>query len=297
MKKGLTGWVELFRVGSHIDHKGRRVDVDHSFLDNMVSKYDPGNHEAPAVIGHPKADAPAYAWVEAIKRSGDVLLGKFKQVAAEFNEMVKEGRYKKRSISVYPDGGLKHVGFLGAMPPAVKGLKDVAFTEDDDIAIYEFSTQEDDSMQKTLEQLQEDLRLEKEARKKAEKNALKFKEQADEATSNFNQAQADRLKTEIRSFVEQGIKDGKILPAWKDQGLAEFMEHLSGSDDATLEFAEGDKKKPLDWFKGFISNFSEHPLFKDMVKPADETGGKDSEFAEDMKTAKEMAASVNQAEK
>ncbi len=51
--------------------------------------------------------------------------------------MVKAGRFKSRSASFYhPDNPnnpkpgvyyLRHVGFLGAQPPAVKGLKAVEF--------------------------------------------------------------------------------------------------------------------------------------------------------------------------
>jgi hypothetical protein len=43
--------------------------------------------------------------------------------------MVKRGLFKKRSISLYPDLTLRHIGFLGAMPPAIKGLADIKFRE------------------------------------------------------------------------------------------------------------------------------------------------------------------------
>ena len=53
----------------------------------------------------------------------------FKQVAPEFESLVKSGRFKKRSAAFYQDGSLRHVGWLGAVPPAVKGLADVAFQD------------------------------------------------------------------------------------------------------------------------------------------------------------------------
>jgi hypothetical protein len=82
------------------------------------------------VVGHPKDNAPAYGWVESLKRDGEVLWAKLKDIVPEFREWLDKKLYKKRSISLYPDGSLRHVGFLGAVPPAVKGLPDPAFRND-----------------------------------------------------------------------------------------------------------------------------------------------------------------------
>lgn len=122
-------WLELFRSGDYGD-KGNFGDSD---LDEMVRNFDPSFHEPPAVIGHPANDAPAYGWIAGLKRSGNKLMGKFRQVDPTFEEMVKSGRFKKRSISLYKTGKgwmLRHVGFLGAQPPEVKGLKNATFRED-----------------------------------------------------------------------------------------------------------------------------------------------------------------------
>lgn len=127
--KGLEGWFEIFRTGTHIDSAGNERTFDRAFLDNMVAGYNPSKHEAPMVIGHPKTDDPAWGWIAEIKRVGDKLMARGGQVIAEFQEMVKKGMFKKRSIALYPDGTLRHVGFLGALPPAVKGMPDIAFGE------------------------------------------------------------------------------------------------------------------------------------------------------------------------
>lgn len=122
-------WLELFRSGDYGD-KGNFSDSD---LDEIVKNFDPSFHEPPAVIGHPEHDAPAYAWVAGLKRVGNKLLGRFKQVEPAFEEMVKSGRFKKRSIALYSTGKgwmLRHVGFLGAQPPEVKGLANATFRED-----------------------------------------------------------------------------------------------------------------------------------------------------------------------
>ena len=52
--------------------------------------------------------------------------------------LVKSGAFKKRSISISPDFKLNHVGFLGAAAPAVKGLKDVEFSEEQEFSNFEF---------------------------------------------------------------------------------------------------------------------------------------------------------------
>ena len=294
MKKRLDGWIEVFRAGKHTDSSGRTKEFSRADLDKTVAQYKPDEHEAPVVIGHPQDNGPAYGWVEGVKRDGGMLLAKFKQVEPAFEEMLAAGRFKKRSISLYPDGSLRHVGFLGAQPPAIKGLKDFAFGQDDECRNYEF---EEVDMNE-LEKLKADLAAANTRADKAEKEASDFKEKADKAISDFADASAAAAESEaewkhkaIEGFVEQGIKDGKMLPSWKEDGLVGFMSALDESEQ-TYEFSEGKKEAPAAWFKRFISSFSEHPLFKEMVKPGKENDGDGSEFAEDEATAKAIAAST-----
>lgn len=115
-------WIEVFRTGTWTDSSGNTRTWTEEDLDRIVETYNPREHEAPVVIGHPKDNAPAYGWVEALKRSGDRLLAKIKPTVKEFVDWIRQGLYKKVSISLYPDLSLRHVGFLGANPPAVKGL-------------------------------------------------------------------------------------------------------------------------------------------------------------------------------
>ena len=123
-------WIPIFKTGTWTDSSGQTRKWTEEDLDRIVEKYNSQKeHEAPVVIGHPKDNAPAWGWVERLKREGNILYAKLKDVADEFKEWVKKGLYKKRSISLYPDLTLRHVGFLGAMPPAVKGLPDVSFKE------------------------------------------------------------------------------------------------------------------------------------------------------------------------
>ncbi|MEI9885919.1 MAG: hypothetical protein WDN08_05345 [Rhizomicrobium sp.] len=82
------------------------------------------------MVGHPSSDAPAYGWAAGLKMDGDRLVADVDQLDPGFAEIVKAGRFKKISPSFYePDGKgnpkpgayyLRHIGFLGAQPPAVK---------------------------------------------------------------------------------------------------------------------------------------------------------------------------------
>lgn len=135
--KGFDDWVPIFQGGPQTDSTGRVHDGD-ALIDKAVASFDAARHEPPVVIGHPADNAPAWGWVEGLKRQGSLLLAKFRQVQPEFEEMVKRGLFKKRSAAFYPDGTLRHVGFLGAMPPAVKGLPDLAFAEPP-AAVFEFA--------------------------------------------------------------------------------------------------------------------------------------------------------------
>lgn len=128
-------WIPIFKTGTHTDSAGNEKTWTEAELDMIVQKYQSQDHEAPVVIGHPEHNSPAWGWVEGIKREGNILFGKFKDLIPEFVDMVRKGVFKKRSISLYPDMALRHVGFLGAMPPAVKGLPDVAFGDKEGITI------------------------------------------------------------------------------------------------------------------------------------------------------------------
>lgn len=132
--KGFGDWIEIFKGGKQTDSAGRDHNGD-EVIDKIITNFKPGRHEPPVVIGHPKDNAPAYGWVEGLKaifKNGvKVLLARFKQVVPEFEGMVQKGMFKKRSISVYPDGSLRHVAFLGAAPPAVKGQEDLNWSEGD----------------------------------------------------------------------------------------------------------------------------------------------------------------------
>lgn len=284
----MNDWMEVFAAGEHVSTSGAKRKWTVADLQHMADAYDPEKHEAPMVVGHPADNDPAYGWVKALRVDGTKLLALPGQVAPEFAEWVKSGRYKKRSISIYPDGTLRHVGFLGAKPPAVKGLRDIEFAAPA-AEIYEYADEEDANMNE-VEQLKRQLAESEAKRQAAESDAAKARQEKEQAAADFAELEQKTKKQAIVDFVEQGIKDAKILPAWKDRGLVEFMAALDGGTE-TYEFSEGKKETSLEWFKGFISSFAEHRLFKDLAKPQ---GGekKHDDFAEDEALGKEIAAKV-----
>lgn len=139
---------EIFRAGRHTSSQGTTLSFGEDELSAVVASYDPALHEAPIVVGHPRQDAPAYGWIESLTLKDGRLIAVPRDVNPEFAELVKAGSYRKRSAAFYrPDSPnnptpgryhLRHVGFLGAEPPAVKGLKAVEFSDADD-GFVEFS--------------------------------------------------------------------------------------------------------------------------------------------------------------
>ncbi|EPY00875.1 hypothetical protein [Magnetospirillum fulvum] len=141
--------IEIFRVGTHTAMQGVTLEFSEDKLAAACAAYDPTLHEAPLVVGHPTATAPAFGWVKGMGMDGTSVVADCDQVNPDFAELVKTGAFKKVSASWYgptnpanPKPGtyyLRHVGFLGAQPPAIKGLRAVDFAEDDgEVVTVEF---------------------------------------------------------------------------------------------------------------------------------------------------------------
>lgn len=139
--------LHIFRAGRHTASCGTALSFAERDLQASVAAYDPTLHEAPIVIGHPTDNGPAYGWVKALSFSDGDLIAEPHQLNPDFAEMVQAGAFKKVSASFYsPDAPtnpapgtwyLRHVGFLGAQPPALKGLPPVAFGDSEE-GIVEF---------------------------------------------------------------------------------------------------------------------------------------------------------------
>lgn len=144
--------LHIFKPGRHTAMSGASLEFSSSDLAKSAAAYDPARHEAPIVVGHPRLDAPAYGWVSRLTAGEGGLEATPHQVNTEFADMVNAGAFKKISASFFsPDAPgnpvpgvyyLRHVGFLGAQPPAVKGLRNPQFAEGDE-GIVEFADWDD----------------------------------------------------------------------------------------------------------------------------------------------------------
>uniref|UniRef100_A0A6M3KRT0 Peptidase n=1 Tax=viral metagenome TaxID=1070528 RepID=A0A6M3KRT0_9ZZZZ len=323
---GFGDWVEIFRGGKQVDSEGREHDGN-ALIAQAVASFNAGVHEPPAVIGHPKTDDPAYGWVSALsttrKDGVQVLLAKFRDVAPGFAAAVEQGLFKKRSAAFYPDGRLRHVGFLGAAPPAVKGLANLNFKDDGAVpVVFEFTHQHTggNHMFKDFAEFFEFLKFwekkgqtaepapatpsggpgvktfteaELEAAKNAAAEAAKKeaeKKFSEQQTKDAASAKRKAQDQEISQFCDQLVKEGKIPPSWGKSGLVAFMQKLDAEGE--IEFAEGaEKKTPLAWFKEFLGGFGKSGIFTEIATKA--KAGDSADFAEakqDEAAAKRIAA-------
>lgn len=156
--------IHIFKPGKHTSANGKTLEFTEQHLQDAVNAYDPALHEAPIVVGHPADNGPAFGWVGGLEYADAGLYAKPRQVEEQFSEQVQAGRYKKVSASFYtPDAPnnpapgsyyLRHVGFLGAQPPSIKGLDPIQFSEAEE-GVIEFNELANDAMTRTLKRLRE----------------------------------------------------------------------------------------------------------------------------------------------
>jgi hypothetical protein len=237
--KGFDDWIAIFKGGPQTDSKGQVRDGD-ALMDKAITTFDPAHHEPPLVVGHPKDNSPAFGWVAGLKKAGSVLYAKFKDVVPEFENLVKGGSYKKRSAAFYPDGRLRHVGFLGAVPPAVKGLADLKFEDGQEAVSFEF---EEPIAVATLFTEADLEAIRQEERKKTE---AEFAEKA-------RQDKREARKKEVLAWCDAKVREGRLTPGLVKYGVPEMLCFLADTD-AVIEF--GDEYTPRatahDWLKGLF---------------------------------------------
>ncbi len=129
-------WFPFFKAGKHTSSAGQAFDATSESLDKIIEMNK--SREVPIAIGHPKTSSPAWGWVNELKRVGDTLYAKPRQLVSEFEAMVNKGMFKNISVSLNPDLTIRHIGFLGATPPAIPGLV-AEFSESDNAVMIEFS--------------------------------------------------------------------------------------------------------------------------------------------------------------
>lgn len=301
--------IAIFKTGTHTATNGDTLSFTTDYLKEVVASYDPATHESPAVIGHPKDNHPAYGWVKALSfdEGSGTLYANFEQVDPTFEAMLKAGRFKKRSASFYPPTHpsnptkgkpyLRHVGFLGAQPPAVKGLPDMAFSElsgEQDCPIVEFAELpfvtnpniRADTGTDTLPAITKDTFM----------NTKTTPEQpADASDAAFHHLAQDNTAKTAESGADATGKDHSELVA-KEQALAEREKALAEREAAFAKQQQEIKEQDF-------SEFAEGLICKGQLVPAEKSAivdvmmdldavGKTFDFSENGKVAQKSSVDV-----
>jgi hypothetical protein len=160
--------------------------------------------------------------------------------------MLKKKMFRNRSIALRPDLSLRHIAFLGAAAPAVKGLADFSFNQKDEFSAIDFQIEtEDKSTLKTI--LEHITKLFKEQNQPEVKKMPTIEEltvknteltgKIDELTKGF-----DAFKEETKTATEKAEK--------------EFSEKLEAekkrADEAEAKIAEAGKAAKESEFSAFL---------------------------------------------
>ena len=127
-------WVEAFKTGPVVDMAGNTHDFSEADLEELnqgIHDQLAAGYQPPMVKGHPKIDDPRVASIVDSKVEDNVLKVKLDDVNPDFAEEVKKGGFKYLSAAIYSNlkKGLRHLGALGAVGPAMKGMAPLCFGE------------------------------------------------------------------------------------------------------------------------------------------------------------------------
>jgi hypothetical protein len=211
-------WIDIARTGTFTaGNNGQKVAFTTECFDRLIRSFDEKTRRVPLVFGHPTNNTPAYGWVEALRRAGNTLQAKFKQVHDDVKTLVRNGNFKNISISISSDKSfLHHVGLLGATQPAIPGLREVSFSDGINCLIFEFSQEE---LQDELTRLKEEV-----AQLKAQ-----LEQQQGQEEEKDKEGKLERLK----NMVNQG----KVSPA--EFALLEPFAMALLESNSMLTFAAG----------------------------------------------------------
>lgn len=287
---------EIFKTGTHLSDKGISKEYTLDDLNFIANSYKPEEDEAPIVIGHPENNDPAFGWVSSLSVSDD---GKLIADAPEdklhpdFLNALKEGRYKKRSISLTPEGKLRHIGFLGAAKPAVKGLSDIQFSSLSS-EVYEFEIAEENIVEKETVESEPEIDSTKYSELSQEINQLKesinsiqknFSESEFNSTkviieklsSQLNSLQSKLSNSDFASLLESKVDEGTLTPAIKDKVLAvsNFAQSQNFSEDFSASKFQADFNKHL---IALVNSFPKIIYYENFAEKPEEEIIKDDSF-------------------
>jgi len=246
--------IRIARIGTFTSNEGVQVSFGAAELEAAAAAYDPAADPAPLVVGHPRLDDPAYGWVSGLAVKDGELVATPDKVEPSFAEMVREGRFPKVSARFYPPKHpanpkpgswyLKHVGFLGAHAPGIKGLGTVQFADGDDAGAV--------SIDLTTKEQEARVAEEEKMASFAEREAALTTREQDLAARE--KAIADRDAKERHdghvSFAEGLVKEAKLAPAAKGLVVG-LLDHFEAT--AVVSFGEAGEMAPADAFRKLLS--------------------------------------------
>lgn len=160
--------IEVFRPGTFTPMAGPALTFTGDQLAEIAAAYDPAAAPAPAVVGHPATDTPAFGWARSFRfdAARERLVATVGDLEPAFADAVRAKRYRKVSMAFFrpaapnnPKPGAwypKHIGFLGGAAPAVSGLKPVELAGGPDEAVaFEAPLEADDELRSLARRLAE----------------------------------------------------------------------------------------------------------------------------------------------
>jgi len=249
-------WVDAFKVGKHTDSAGNTREWTPEDLQKIATTYnETKDRKAPVVLGHPTSDAPAYGWVDSVRVVGDKLQAKLTELNDGFVEALKAGAYKMRSISLYPNMNVRHLGFLGAMQPAVAGLAPFKFEENDSATTYDFEQEEDEM---ATEFTQDDV--------KAIKRENSFFKKVFDLFKIDTQAVADHTETATENKGAENMAETKTVETPAVAPVENFAEQIATlKTELAAVVAERDTLKAEAVSTEVKARLAEHKSFCDAL--------------------------------
>ncbi len=274
---------EIFRTGTWTDANGITRKFTEQDIDKMLSMFSNEKSETtegrkvPLTPGHPNDNDPALGWVSRVWRDGKSMFAEFVDIIPEAIEAIKAKSFREVSIAL-SGSTLRHVGLLGAVPPAVPGMGGFQFA-DADYSEYEFVVEEDltDKIMKVLKKLnfkqktgdhkmtaledkltlevadlkkenaeltsnfakaKEEVKLSGQALKDAEAGKKKSDEELAKANEQIEQHYSQTAESTETAWIDKMIEGKKLLPADKES-TAFMLKTLRGQE--SMDFKVGDK--------------------------------------------------------
>lgn len=292
-------WFEIARSGLYRGH----VPLTKGMFEDMKHRLDKGSVpiRAQVKLGHLPKGAPAYGWISALDIRPNSDSGPDKgyslfaeaEVQPELYEALQRRLYTNRSIGIAPqaDGGwsLDHLAFLGAEPPAIKGMQALNLQEATpalELAFFSFAVAakgDGETITFAEDEMKNSMRpwLMKPAENDGGQAAKGGGEKHEPKNETFGAAEAKefaelkaanaKLMREFqleksRSFCADLLRDGHITPAMMP-GLAEFMSSLD--DSPSLQFTAADKamqSSPADYFRNLLGSLPKQVEFGESFK-------------------------------